>query len=423
MLWEYLYVEKGAYMRKRHYFKLAAIAAVILVGAGTVFGQDWPQWRGTNRDAKVTGFEAPATWPESLNQKWSVSVGAGDATPALVGDKVYAFTRQGDEEVIMCLEAADGKEVWKVTYATGAVTGPAARHPGPRSSPTVADGKVVTLGVNGVVSCVDAGSGEMVWQKDPFPGVVPRFFTSMSPLVVDGMAVAFVGGPGNGALMAFDLASGDEKWRWDAEGPDYGSPVVVTVAGTKQIVAPTEKSVVGVAAADGKLLWQMPYAPGRRAYNAATPVVEGETIIYSGKGRGTTAVKIEKADAGFATKELWTNPDLAVQYDTPVLVEGHLYGLSDGGQLFCIDAENGATAWVDETERDRGGFGAIVSAGSCLMAMPSSAELIVYKPSAEKFEELATIKVSETATYTYPVIAGNRIFIKDQDSLTLWTLD
>ncbi len=396
---------------------------VVAVCAGMVFGADWPQWRGPNRDGKASGFKAPASWPKELTQKWKVTVGSGDATPALVSDKLYVFTREGSEEVTRCLKAADGKEVWQDKYEAQAVTGAAARHPGPRSSPAVADGKVVTFGVGGVMSCLDAGSGKLVWRKDPFPKVVPRFFTSMSPIIVDGMAIEHFGGAGNGALIAYDLGSGEEKWRWVAEGPEYASPVVMKAGGTEQIVTLTEKNIVGIGAADGKLLWQLPFVPVRRAYNAATPIVDGDTVIYTGAGRGTKAVKIEKQGDGFAAKELWSNEDLATQFNTPVLKDGLLFGLSNRNNLFCIDAKTGKTAWTDSTARGSRGFGAIVDAGSCLMVLANDSELLVFKPSDKQYEEVARFKVAETETYAYPVIAGNRIFVKDQDSVALLIIE
>jgi len=401
----------------------AVVVCVILICASSLFAQDWPQWRGPNRDGKVRGFKAPLQWPNELTQKWKKTVGSGDATPALVGNKLYVFTRQGDEEVTLCLDAGSGNEIWMDKYAAQAVTGAARRHPGPRSSPTVANGKVLTIGVGGVLSCLDASNGKVLWRKDPFPRVVPRFFTSISPIVVDSMAIAHLGGQGNGAIIAYDLATGNEKWRWSEEGPDYGSPVILTVAGTKQIVTPTEKSIVGIDVKDGKLLWQIPSVPPGRAYNAATPIVDGQTVIYAAKGRGTKAIKIGKQGNDFITKELWSNPELGTQYNTPVLKDGLLFGLSDGGNLFCINAENGQTAWTDETRRDRSGFGAVVDAGSCLIALPSeSSELTVYKPSKNQYEELAKIKVADSQTYAHPVIAGSRIFIKDQESLALLTI-
>src|SRR5881628_1489831 len=146
---------------------------------------DWPQWRGASRDARATDFKAPKTWPKELMQKWKVTVGEGVATPALVGDKLYVFSRQEGNEVTRCLDAATGKELWQEKYEAGGATGPAAGFSGPRSSPTVADGKVVTLGVRGMLSCFEAATGKTLWRKDDFQAW-PKFYPSSSPLIVDG---------------------------------------------------------------------------------------------------------------------------------------------------------------------------------------------------------------------------------------------
>jgi outer membrane protein assembly factor BamB len=340
----------------------------------------------------------------------------------LVGDRLYVFSRQGDDEVTRCLDAATGKELWQNKYAAEAVTGPSARHPGPRSSPAVGEGKIVTLGVGGVLSCLDAATGNEVWRKDEFPKVVPKYYTGMSPIIVDGMAIAHLGGPGNGAIMAFDLASGSLKWKWDGEGPAYASPVLTTVAGVKQVVTMTEKSIVGVALADGKLLWQVPFPVQGMAYNAATPIVDGDTVIYTGQNRGTRAVKIEKDGDGFGAKELWSNREVGVQFNTPVLKDGLLFGLSDKGTFFCLDAKTGKADWTDAAKRG-GNFAAILDAGSVILALPSTSELTAFKPSDKEYAELARIKVADTPTYAHPVIAGNRILVRDQDTVALWTME
>ena len=402
---------------------LVIVGCMILMITGWAFTQDWPQWRGLNRDGKVSGFTTPKEWPKELTQKWKTTVGLGDSTPALVADKLYVFARQGEEEVTLCLDAASGKELWRDKYKAQAVTGPPSRHPGPRSSPAVADGKVATIGVGGVLSCLDAATGKLVWRKDPFPKIVPQFFTAMSPIIVDGMVIAHLGGQGNGAVISYNLTTGDEKWRWSDEGPEYASPALLTVEGTKQIVTLTEKSVVGIGLADGKLLWQLPFAPERRAYNAATPIVDGQTVIYTGAARGIKAVKIEKQAEGFVATELWNNPEIAPQFNTPVLKDGFLFGLSNRGNLFCVNSQTGQTAWIDPTSRDRGGFTSIVDTGSVLLTLPSNSELIVIKPNDKEYTELALIKVADTPTYAHPVIAGNRIIIKDQETVTMWTID
>lgn len=163
---------------------------VVLVVTNLALAQDWPQWRGPSRDAKVAGFTVPKTWPKELTQKWRVTVGLGDATPALVGDRLYVFARQGGDEINLCLDAKTGKELWQDKYTAPTITGGPGSHAGPRSSPVVADGKVVTLGVGGVLSCLDADSGKLLWRKDDFLGAWPKFYTAMSPIVVDGLCIA-----------------------------------------------------------------------------------------------------------------------------------------------------------------------------------------------------------------------------------------
>ena len=409
-------------MKNRKWFIVFFAGVIALSGFTSISAQDSPQWRGTDRDGVVKGFTAPESWPPELSKQWQVSVGTGDASPVLVGESLYLFTRQDDQEVILCLDAKSGAEQWRNEYTAPAVTGAGARHPGPRSTPVVSNGKIATIGVSGILSCLDASTGKLLWRKDPFPGVVPMFFTSMSPMIVDGLCIAHLGGAGNGAIIAYDMNSGDEKWRWAEEGPDYGSPVLLKTAGKEMIVSPTEKSIIGVDLSDGKLLWKIPFVPQRRAYNAATPIVHGNMVIFTGAGRGTKAVKIEKQGEEFLANELWANADLSVQFNTPVLKQDLLYGYTNTGSLFCIDALNGQTAWTDTIKHDRSGFAAILDVGTVVMALPSSSELIVFKPVKEGYSELAKIKVADTPTYASPVLAGNRVYIKDELTITLWKI-
>jgi outer membrane protein assembly factor BamB len=394
---------------------------VVLLGMKALLAQDSPQWRGPNRNGLVSGFTAPQTWPKELTQKWKTTVGLGDATPALVGEKLYVFSRQGEDEVIRCLNAADGQEAWQYKYKAKAISGPAAReHAGPRSSPAVAEGKVITLGIAGVVTCVDVESGKLAWQNDEYKDV-PRFYTSLSPVIVEGMAIVHLGGPGKGAVVAFDLADGKPKWTWNGDGPAYASPVIMTVEGTKQFVSLTDKNIIGIDIADGKLLWQLPFAPQGMSYNAATPLVDGQTVIYTGQGRGTKAIKVEKQGDKFVPEELWSNSDLRAQFSSPVLENGLLYGLSDRGLFFCLDAKTGKAAWTDTAKH--GSYGGLLGAGPVVLALPNNSELIVFKADNKQFAEVAHYKVASTSTFAAPVISGNRIFIKDQDAVTLWTLE
>ncbi|MCX6929974.1 MAG: PQQ-like beta-propeller repeat protein [Verrucomicrobia bacterium] len=407
-------------MRNTHQI-ITLVAGVLAMSASGAFAQDWSQWRGANRDGKATGFTAPKEWPKELTQKWKVTVGLGDATPALVGNKLYVFARQGTDEVIRCLDTADGKEQWAEKYDAPEVSGPAARHSGPRSSPTVADGKVVTLGVSGILSCFDAAKGNLLWRKDDFSGAWPRFYTACSPIVTDGLCIAQLGSESKGGILAYDLATGTEKWKWTDDGTAYASPVIMSVDGTRMVVTLTTKKIVGLGVADGKLLWEAPFPVQGRAYNAATPIVDGQTVIYAGAGRGTKAVKIEKTADGFAAKELWSNPDNGVQFDSPILKGSQIYGLSQNGVIFCLDAQDGKTLWT--TELGGGGFGSIVDAGSVLLTLIPKGQLTVFEPSDKEYKKLTSYKVAETESYSYPIPAGKSLLVKEKDAVSLWTIN
>jgi outer membrane protein assembly factor BamB len=404
-------------MRKTHRTRDVLVGCVLLLSTNGVWAQDWPQWRGPNRDNKVAGFTAPTTWPSDLTQKWKITVGLGHASPALVGDQLYVFTRQGGDEVTSCLDAATGKILWQDKYMARAVTGAtmAWLGPGPRSSPAVAEGKICTFGVAGVLSCLDAATGKLVWRKDS--NAWPTFFTRSSPIIVDGKCIACLGGRDKGEISAFDLASGAPKWTWTGEGPSYGSPVLMTVEGTSQIVTPTATSLVGIRLADGKLLWRVPFAS---RFNSGTPLVEGPTVIYSGFGVGTVAFKIEKPGDGFAATELWKQTLTTDLYNAPVLKDGLLFGLSARRNFFCINAQTGDVLWTDTTQRGDGGV--VLDAGTVLLALTTDSQLVAFKPSNKEYVELARYKVADTPTWAYPIIARNRVFVKDRETLTLWTI-
>ncbi len=430
-------------MRNVNCMMVVASGCLVWLSAGRLGAQDWPQWRGPHRDGKAAGFNAPKTWPKELTHKWKVTIGEGVATPALVGKRLYVFSREEGGEILRCLDAASGNELWKDKYEALGATGPSQGFSGPRSSPTVSDGKVVTLGIRGVVSCLDAETGKVLWRKDDFKGATPRFYTASSPLVTDGLVIVQLGGNEAGGVVAYDLTSGAEKWKWTGDGPGYASPVLLTVGGTKMVIAETDTKIVGLGVNDGKLLWETPFVVQGRGYNASTPIFDGQTLIYCGSGRGATAAKVEKAGDTFAVKELWKNPDNSVQFNTPVLKGGFLYGLTAGNDLFCLNAQDGKTAWSAplmppaasaEAQPEGGrrggrggrmrgsGFGSIVDAGSVLLALTPASELIAFEPTAKAYTELARVKVAGSPTYAHPVISGNRIFIKDQDAVMLYAI-
>jgi outer membrane protein assembly factor BamB len=416
----------------KNYTSIASCAVACV--SGSVFAQDWPQWRGPARDGKASAFAVPKTWPKELSKKWTVHVGDGVATPSLVGERLYVFARDQGAETARCLNAATGEELWSDRYDALPPSGSASGFAGPRACPTVAGGKVVTLGVRGVLSVLDAANGKLIWRKDDFKGITPRFYTSASPLIMDGMCIAELGGGKDGGIVAYELASGNEKWRWTGDGPAYGSPMPMTVEGTKLIVAMTETKVLALSAGDGSLAWETPFPVKGRGYNVATPIIAGQTLIYTGCDRGVIAVKLEKRKGAIVASELWKNTDNSVMFNTPVLKDGLLFGFSQANEFFCLNTKDGKTAWTNPFtpgvtnrppeggRRQRDGYGTIVDIGSVLLGLTPSAELVVLEPTEKAYVELARLKVADTPTYASPVPSANRLFIEDQESITLWIL-
>lgn len=402
---------------KKNIAVISVLACISLLSPVTG-AQDWPQFLGSGRDSKVTGFKAPTKWPSELASQWKINVGTGDATPVLIGKNIYLNTRQGDNEVVLCVDAATGKENWKSQYPAAAVTGPAASHPGPRSTPVFASGKLVTFGATGILTCLDANTGKVLWKKENPANEYPQFFTGMSPLIIDNVCIAYVGTKDNGKVLALDLNSGNEKWSWTGDGPAYASPAVMTIGGKKHIVIQTEKNLMSLNFADGKQLWKVETAPQQRFYNSSSPYINGQIIYYTGQGAGIKAIQVSQNGSTFDVKELWSNPEIGTKWNTPVLINGYLYGFTDQRRVFCLNASNGQKAWVDENTNSD--FATLVDCGSVLMGLPSTGNLLIFKPDNKAYSEVAKYKVSETPVYSFPIVAGNSVYIKDAETLTLY---
>ncbi len=384
---------------------------------------DWSQWRGANRDGAAT-FAAPAAWPDALNLKWKVEVGLGYSAPITVGDRVYAYSRQDDNEVMRALDATTGKVIWESKYVATFKPNPAAtgRHgTGPKSTPTFADGRLFTLGMSGMVTAFDAATGKQIWQT-PAPAIQTLYHTGMSPLVDRGLAIVHVGGHGNGALTAFDARTGEVKWSWTGDGPAYGSPIAADIGGTRQIVTFTQDNLVGVSADTGALLWRRPYSV-RATRNAVTPIVFGQTLIVSGLGMPVSAFRVVKRGGEWAQESVWENADVNMDMSTGVVIGATLYGFSakNSGQFFAVDANTGQTLWLSEARVAENA--AVVRAGELWFALTTEAQLLVVRANPRQFDVVKRYQVANSATWAQPVLSGQRVFVKDLNAISLWALN
>lgn len=406
---------------------IITLGMIALVFCEGVSAQDWPGWRGPNRDGVVASFAAPKTWPEKLKLKWKTTVGDGHSSPVVAGNRVYILTRQGEDEVVSAIDLNTGKPLWSERYAVSYAMNPAAigHGKGPKSTPVISGGKLYTLSINGVLSSFDAQTGKLRWRKEfskDFKATSPLYGTAMSPLVVDNLIVAHVGGDQGGMLAAFNADTGEMKWSWRGDGPGYASPIVFEFGGTRQIVTQSEKHLIAVSAATGELLWQIPFTTDYDQ-NIVTPVVYKDTIIFSGLDKGTFAIKPQMSVGKWKTAQVWHNPQVSMYMTSPVVVGDHLFGLSHKrkGQFFGLDARTGATVWA--TEGREGENAALLAASNLLFVLTNDAELIVARKRATAFEPLKKYTVAQSPTWAHPVVIGNRILIKDASTLALWSLE
>jgi outer membrane protein assembly factor BamB len=403
---------------------LVVLTSTVALGAQQRPTSDWPQWRGPNRDGSAPSFVPPKTWPAALTKRWQVEVGIGYASPVLVGNRVYMFSRRGDDEYVTAHDASSGKEVWQAHYAAPYTLVRAAlpHGLGPKSTPAFADGKLFTLGISGILSAFDAASGKLLWQK-PAPAEGPTFSTSQSPIVDRGLLIVHVGGNKEGGLTAFDLNTGNQRWRWSGDGPAYGSPVVAEIAGMRQVITPTYQNLVGVSAETGELLWKRPHK-ARSDVNAVTPLVMGDTVISSGVEVGVVAVKISKQGNQWTAQDAWLNDQAYFQLSNAVIVRDALFGLSSvgSGTYVILDVKTGKPLWTGEPRAANNA--AIEKAGNLLLVLENDGELLVADgANTSSFTPMQRYKVSDTPTWSAPAVSGNRLFVKDEASLALWTLD
>lgn len=396
-------------------YRLAFTLAVLLAIASA---EEWPQWRGLHRDGVATGFAEPKAWPEKLTLKWKVTVGEGHSSPVVADGRIYIHARQGDREVVSALRPENGQTIWQEGYAAPYTMNPAAttHGKGVKSTPAVADGRIFTFGINGTLSAFDAKTGKPQWRKE-FGS--PDFGVATSPVVDHGLLIVYTGGNNEGALTAFEPATGAEKWSWKGDGPAYASPIIVDLGGTRQVVTQSRHNIVGVAAATGELLWQIPFKT-IYAQNIVTPVLYRDTLIFSGTGDPIMGVKVLKHGASWTTETVWQNKDVSMYMSSPVVSGDLLFGFSERkrGQFVCLKPSDGTTLWTSEGRQ--GDNAAVVAASSVWLILTPDANLTVARQNDKAFEPLRKYTVADSSTWAHPVAMGRGILIKDVNTLALW---
>src|SRR5262245_33790816 len=398
---------------------LVAIAALASAQSQST-STDWPRWRGPKGDGSVA-TALPADWPAALTKRWEVAVGEGHSSPVIAGTRVAIFTRQADKEIARTLDLATGRELWRADYAAPYTVNPAAQAhgQGPKSTPAIAGSRLFTYGIGGILSAFDLATGKLLWRTPP-PALLPAYGTATSPIVDGGVVIAHTGGKDNGAMTAFDVATGAPRWRWTGDSPAYGTPVIATIGGQRQLIAQTQKLMVGLNADNGTLLWKLPFTTSFNQ-SAVTPIVRDDMVIYSGLEKPTTAVRIRRTGTQWTAEPAWQNDQVSMFMSSAFLSGTTLYGLShrNKGQWFALDVATGKTLWT--TTGREAENASLFGNPSWLLLSTTNGELIVARASIEKFTEVRRYQVADSAMWAHPAIAGRSIVVKGADKLTCWS--
>jgi outer membrane protein assembly factor BamB len=383
-----------------------SIAIVLSLSVSVLYAaNDWPCFRGPERNSISTEKDwDPAALSKKVKMAWSGNVGEGYSAVSIKDGKLYSMGNTDDTDIIYCLDAATGKEIWKKSYPSKKGS-----YPGPRATPTVDDGKVYTLGRNGDVLCLDAKTGKVAWQKNvikEYGADNIKWGLAGSPCVYGNALVINAGKHG----IVLNKATGEKVWDSSPGKGGYSTPVIYKKDKTHCVSVFGEKGVYGVDLKTGKQLWFYEWETSWDV-NAADPTVVGDKIfITSGYKRGCTLLDI----SGATPKSLWENKEMASQFSSPVYLDGNIYGISGNagkGDLKCIDLNTGKVKWSHDS-----GFGSLMVADNKLIILNERGVLTIAEASPSGYKEISSAKVMDpkgAKCWTMPVLCNGKIYCRD----------
>ncbi|MFL6229535.1 MAG: PQQ-binding-like beta-propeller repeat protein [Pyrinomonadaceae bacterium] len=381
-------------------------------------GDDWPGFRGANRDDVVRGVRIKTDWSASPPaEMWRRPVGPGWSSFAVRGGLIYTQEQRGDEEIVSCYDLKTGKPVWR--------HGDAARFwesnggAGPRATPTISNGRVYTLGATGILNVLDAATGAVVWSRNAATDTgakLPGWGFAASPLVAGDLVVAAT----SGSLVAYNLADGNPRWLGPRGGASYSSPQALTIDGVAQVLLLSVTGATSVGLADGKLLWEHAWSawPGVPIIQPAV-VAGGDVLLSVSDSSGVRRLSVARGADGWKAAERWTSEDLNPYFNDFVVHNGYAYGF-DGDVLSCIDLSDGKGKW----KGGRYGHGQLVALSDedLLLVQTETGELALVKASPEQFTELARFHALEGKTWNHPVIVGDVLLVRNDHEMAAFHL-
>jgi outer membrane protein assembly factor BamB len=381
---------------------------------------DWPGFRGPRRDGVVHAIPIATDWTASPPvQMWRRDVGPGWSSFAVNGDLLYTQEQRGNDEVVSCYRVSTGKTVWRHRDTTRFWESNGGA--GPRGTPTIADGRVYTLGATGILNALDPITGAVIWSRNVSTDTkvkVPMWGFSSSPLVIDGRVVIAA----SGRLAAYDAATGDLRWTGPTgRGGSYSSPQLVTIEGVTQLVMLTASGATSVSPADGSVLWKHEY-PGAVVIIQPSVLPDGDVLISTTESTGGTGIKrvnVTHSSSGWKTSDRWESKGLKPYFNDLVVHKGYAYGF-DGSILACIDLTDGSRKW----KGGRYGNGQLVLLPDqdLLLITSEDGELALVRATPDQFAEVARIPALEGKTWNHPVIVRDVLLVRNDHEMAAFKL-
>ncbi len=380
---------------------------------------DWPGFRGEARDGVIHGARIETDWARAAPvEMWRKPVGPGWSSFAVDGNLIFTQEQRGDEEMVSAYDLTSGVAVWR--HRDMARFWESNAGPGPRGTPTLHNGRVYAFGGTGILNALNARDGSRVWSRTPAADTgkkTPDWGFASSPLIVDDKVVIATAG----VLAAYDLATGALRWVGPKGGWGYSSPHLATVGGVPQIVLLNGAGAIGVAPADGTLLWQHEW----RGDGILQPVVLSGSDVLIGSGSGLNSavgvrrIAVAPASAGWNVEERWTSRGLKPYYNDFVVHKGHAFGF-DGSILACIDLSDGARKW----KGGRYGHGQLVllPEQDLILVLSEEGELALVNATADGYTELSRFKAIEGKTWNHPVLVGNVLLVRNGEEMAAFKL-
>ena len=379
----------------------------------------WTNFRGPNRDGRYDEMQVLTTWPaQGPPLLWKQPIGIGYASFVIADGRAYTIEQRRGKEVAAAYDVNTGRELWTQSWnaeyrdSTG---------DGPRATPTWDDGRLYALGATGELRSLDAKSGAVIWGKNILSenqaSNLP-WAMAASPLVVDDKVIVLPGGSANNSVVAYNKMTGAPVWKSQSDRAAYVSPMLVTLAGRRQVIVVSASRVFGLEPGDGSLLWSYSWGTDM-GINVSQPIIvdNNRFFISSGYGKGAALVEVTGSGKTFNTKTIWENVNMKNKFNSSVLHQGFVYGL-DEGILVCVDVNTGERKW----KGGRYGYGQVVLASDHLIISTDQGELVLVRATPDQLAEVARFSALQGQTWNYPAIAGGRLLVRNATEMAAYNI-